>query len=177
MVDTAAMSTTHRKAIIEVQLPSHGETAATKKLRRQQRSWLQQGMAMWQRDLATWLDKWEWAHGDEDPEVCITWLELLIGYEIGEGRTIPTHAGLDDTLHRSLAIKPGLNKVVQNFKLAIYKIWDAHYTKDAVCLFQRIGKTVHGAGCMRQGLLAAGRRLPLNPIGPTIFVKQSPRPS
>ena len=104
-------------------------------LSRASSTWITQGMTSWQHGLSQWLQTWQWA----DDELCedqkITWLELLIGFELDTRQATPDDL-VNQTGHAAaLQTRNGTGKVVHTFKTAALQLLDNHFTKDVHRLF------------------------------------------
>ena len=111
------------------------------------------GAPMWQKRLLQWLTQWEWADGLDLPYMCITWLELFIGYELDTDTELPMETITTDRHAAHLEKRAGLGILVNAFKRAVTQLVQSRLTADCRNLFRQ------GPGDAKQKsqrLLAAG---------------------
>ena len=102
--------------------------------------------AGWQGEQATLLQQWEWNDGENaNHEEHITWLELLVGYELDACVEVATLTSLDRSAAGNLERKPGLSAVVTDFKQG-FQVLHQHFTRDAWPLFASTGNCTAGKG-------------------------------
>ena len=88
-LDTVDVTKKHRKAVIEVKPLPKPTGPNLRKLRMGAGTWLGKGMASWQTALAKWIEKWEWADEGVNDASKMTWLEMLIAFELDTTTKIP----------------------------------------------------------------------------------------
>ena len=100
-----------------------------------------------------------------EPQQRITWLELLVGFELDTGTRLPTLHSLKEQPLQALETRPPLGRVVTNFRRATLLVIKAHFTRDVAGLFIRSGENSQkGAtrlGCM--GITGAWSRTYTHP--------------
>ena len=96
---------------------------------------------MWQRRIVEWLMKWAWAEACQE-EHRISWIELLLGFEIETGCHVVGTELLSHGNARLLKAAKGIGQEVAAFRRACVQLLDDLFTLEAREMFVRRG--AHG---------------------------------
>ena len=142
IINTARIGYTHRKALIVVETPSYAAGQGTRRLRMHAQGWKRTGLAGWQKTLLDWLLKWEWLDDNDhpaNPTEHITWLELLIGYELDTNTYLPRGAAFGAQGTNAIAAGEAVGQLTTQFRQHVLQLVERHCTKDALAMFRRPG--------------------------------------
>ena len=131
IVQEANMTTTHRRKLQEVSYPSMYPQAERRRLRRRTQTWLTKGTAGWQHALAEWIHKWEWTLDHDEGTTCISWLELMIGFELDTQQQVPHPQQAQLDAGNTLLQRLPLGKLVAHFMQTVRNVLEVLFTSDA----------------------------------------------
>ena len=120
-------------------LPRPDPSVETKVLRQSSADWLRQPKAAWEKCILEWLSKWEWTASKATANMNenITWLELLIGYEIDSNTTIPAKQELEPHDHHNLSKQDNITQTIAAFRKMVQHIVQNHCPVDARAMFEK----------------------------------------
>ena len=154
MLHQANLSTTHRKALIEVTAlpcPSQDDYRVIRRCTTDLGVLGDAAKPLWQQRLLSWLVKWRWADQPQLPEQRITWLELLIGFELDMTTIFPDAVHTDGYAPGPLRAQLGIGTITKHFRAATLKLLEAHFTQDVKLLF----RSPHGEDSRKRQRLAS----------------------
>ena len=91
---------------------------------------MDRGMASWQLRLAQWLETWEWVDGNITDDCKLTWIELLIAFEIGTNPTVPGNQIQTTSDCSALKPKMSIGQLASHFKKLTMELIENHFTVD-----------------------------------------------
>ena len=135
ILDTVDVTSNHRKALVEITALPVPTYQDLRRIRMGGTTWLGKAMASWQLRLAQWLEKWEWLDENTTDDHKLTWIELLIAFEIDTDTTVPDNQMQIYGTNNGIKPKMCVGQLTSHFKTVTTDLLENYFTADARRLF------------------------------------------